>query len=154
MGVIIILLNIILAEIFGHLSGCANDPDGKEEIEQMKNDINDVEKFHKTDFHRHLDVTFKSQTTAICTCIKCGMGNNGGCDLHKEKRHSEPCSQCQQGFDIISKLWDFYHLSLEKIEAEKRNIELVISDIEDQVTQTDDNKTIELLKSRLDLHNQ
>ena len=78
--------------------------------------------FHKTDFHRHLDLALTGASKHCCTCVRCGFHmdkNPIECPLRNE--HIGPCSRCQEGFEVISKLYSLHSVAMERFGDNTQN---------------------------------
>ena len=101
-----------MADILCNLSGQAGA------LKPLLEKIERVVVFHKTDFHRHLDLALTETSKHCCTCIRCGfhLDNNPiECPLRTAGKHIGPCSRCQEGFEVISKLYSFYSDAMSKL---------------------------------------
>ena len=65
-----------LVSYFLNISNHTSSEEKQEQVTSLNAEIDDVKNFHKTDFHRHLDLKLKGDKAPICTCILCGLTKN------------------------------------------------------------------------------
>ena len=81
-----------LVSYFLNISNHTSSEEKQEQVTSLNAEIDDVKNFHKTDFHRHLDLKLKGDKAPICTCIRCGLTKNHNESICPCKLdHSDPC---------------------------------------------------------------
>ncbi len=118
------------AENFEKMKGLVNllsifagktSPEEMNEAKVLVREIDQVQDFHKMDFHCHLDLKHTG-VPAICACTQCVFSESkAACPFHASGNHTGPCAQCQKGFDIIGRLWDLYHAADDRLKIQKED---------------------------------
>lgn len=120
-----------LIDIFAAV-GEMKSPDEEEMVLRIKKAIDDTELFHKTDFPRHLNLHFAEDIAFLpkCTCLKCGMRHQSerqDCEL--AGRHTDPCSKCQSGFEVIEEIHELHKIALDKVKSKGHPSDILLDDL-------------------------